>query len=210
MEGGGTQTSDFQLSDIGNYRDVDDIYIIGSSSIFTLLLFTIATRLGNFGGLTLNTYFDMFGMEGVLSNTMMLMLVLQATRYIYTIYYSSSDKSWSPFVFLCIILVIQAIYNAILYFGVINVLPSGKNDMIDIIKEYIKENNTNVIIGQSVLLLFTAIVAMIMKDMGTIQLFIITSLVLYTFPFILAFVSKKPPPPPPPPKKEALRDYRGY
>lgn len=209
MEGGG-ESSDFQLSDIGDYKDIDDLYTIGSSSIFTLLLFTIATRLGNFGGLTLNTYFDMFGMEGVLSNTMMLILILQTTRYLYTSYYSSYGKSWSPFVFLCIILTIQAIYNAILYFGVINVLPSGKNDMIDILKKYIKENTTSVIIGQSVLLLFTAVVAMIMKDMGTIQLFVITSLVLYTFPFILAFVSKKPLPPPPPPKKEALQDYRGY
>jgi hypothetical protein len=214
MEGGGMSSSTgggLQLSNIGDYKEIEDIYTIVGSSIFTLFLSIVAARLGNVGGFTVNTYFDMFGLEGVLSNTMLMTLLLQFSRYLYTSFYGSYGKTWSPFVFLCIVASVQALHDLIFYYGVINVLPSGVNQMIDILKQYAKDNDVRAIGGHIALLVITALVAMTMKDMSDIQKLLLTSIVLYLIPYFLSVITKKrEPPPPPPAKKEEMRDYRGY
>jgi hypothetical protein len=208
MEGGG---SSIYLSDIGDYRNIDDIYTIVSSSLFTLTLSLVATRIGNLGGFSLNTYFDIFGIEGVLGNTMLITLMFQLARYFYTVLYAKADKSWSPFVFICALMGVQILHDVLFYYGVVNVLPSGKNEMIDILKQYAKENSAGAIGGHSALLLVTALVAMITNDMDIVSKFVLVLLVLYVLPYILSIVHKKPAPPPPPPKKkEEMQDRRGF
>lgn len=208
MEGGG---SSIHLSDIGDYRNVDDLYTIINSALFTLTLSLLATRIGNLGGFSLNTYFDVFGIEGILSNTMLITLMLQTTRYFYTVLYANFDKSWSPFVFICGIIGIQIIHDLLFYYGVINMLPSGKNDMVDALKQYAKENSTSAIGGHSMILIITVLVAMITNDMDMISKFVLLGVILYSLPYILSIVAKKPAPPPPPPaKKETISDMRGF
>lgn len=206
MEGGGSSIS---LSDIGDYRNIDDIYTILNSSLFTLTLSLLATRIGNLGGFSLNAYFDIFGIEGVLSTVMLMALIFQIARYFYTVLYAKADKSWSPFVFICALVGIQIIHDVAFYYGVINNLPSGKNEMIDILKRYSKENSAPVIGGHAAILVITALVAMITNDMDMVSKFVLLGIVLYSLPYILSIVHKKPAPPPPPPKKkEELRDKR--
>ena len=212
MEGGGlSASSGIQLSNIGDYNNVEDIYVIGNASLFSLFLSVVAARIGNIGGFTLNAYFDMFGLEGVLSNTMLIILILQITRWLYTNFYNKFGRPWSPMVFLAIVLAVQFLHDIIFYYGVINILPSGKNEMIDILKQYAKENRLSAVGGHSIFLAVVALVAMIMKDMSDISKLIIPSIVLYALPYILSIVAKKPAPPPPPPKqKEEYRDARGF
>lgn len=208
MEGGG---SSIYLSDIGDYRNLDDLYGIATSSLFTLTLSLIATRIGNLGGLSLNTYFDIFGIEAVLANTALITLIFQLARYFYTVLYAKADKSWSPFVFICALVVIQILHDILFYHGVINLLPSGKNDMIDVLKQYAKENSTPAIGAHSALIIITALVAMIINDMDNISKVVLLGIILYTLPYILSIVYKKPAPPPPPPKKkEEMQDRRGF
>jgi len=210
MEGGGS-TSFITLSNIGDYSNVDDLYTILNSSLFTLTLSLIATRIGNLGGYSLNTYFDLFGFEGILTNTMLMTLVFQITRYFYTVLYTNFDKGWSPFVFICTLIVIQVLHDVLFYFGVINLLPSGKNEMVDVLKDYAKENKTAAIGVRAGIVLTVGIVAMTTNDMDFVSKIVLSGILLYSLPYILSIVHKKPPPPPPPPaKKEQMKDIRGF
>ena len=215
MEGGyAGQTGggkNFELSDIGDYKSSDDIFVIANASVFTLLLLTIATRIGGLGGNILNTYFDMFGLEGILSNTMLFVILIQATKYLYTTFYTSYGKAWSPFVFLSFLAVIVSLIDVFFYYGVINVVPPGINEMIDVIRAYSKNSSINLIGGHIATLLLTALTTMIMCDMELITRLLSVAIILFLFPFILSIVAKKPAsPPPPPPKKEEFVDSRGF
>jgi len=208
MEGGG---SSIYLSDIGDYRNIDDIYTIVNSSLFTLTLSLLATRIGNLGGYSLNTFFDLFGIEGVVSTTMLMAIIFQVARYFYTVLYAKADKSWSPFVFICAVLVVQILHDVLFYYGAVNLLPAGKNEIIDVLKQYAKENSVGAIGGHSALMLVTALIAMIINDMDMLLKFVLFGIVLYGLPYILSIVHKKPAPPPPPPKKkEEMQDRRGF
>jgi len=212
MEGGGASTSGLQLSDIGDYKKTEDFYVLGNASLFTIFLSVTAARLGNVGGIYLNNYFDVFGLEGILSNVMLIVILLQIARYIYTSAYGSNGKEWSPFVFICIIAAVQLVYDLIFYFSLLNSLPDGKNDMLDVLKKYAKDNSTKALGGHVAVLILTALVAMIMKNMSDLQLLIIPAVLLFLLPYVLSIVFKKPAPPaaPAPPPKEQMGDYRGY
>ena len=207
MEGGGV-SSQTLFTDIGDYQRLDEIFTIGGASVFTLFLVTIATRIGNLGGLPLNTYFDMFGLEGVLSNTMLLVILIQIARYLYSTLYTSGGKAWSPLVFLCFVLIAQVAHDVLFYYGVINVVPPGVNEMIDVLRSYAKDNSYKATAGHVVVIVITSVVAMIMNDLSIIARVLGGVVILYMFPYVLSIVSKKPVPPPPPPKKEEYVDHR--
>lgn len=207
--GGGSK---FELSDIGDYRSSDEIFVIGNAAMFSLLLFTIATRIGGLGGLPLNTYFDIFGIEGVLSNTMLLVILIQFARYIYSTLYTSYGKAWSPLVFLCFVLAAQALYDVLFYYGIINVVPAGLNDMVDILRAYAKQSTLHTMGSHAILILVTALTAMIMCGTSLVTHLLFAAVILFIFPYILSIVTKKPAPPPPPPAppKDQMTDYRGF
>jgi hypothetical protein len=207
MEGGAVSTHTL-FTDIGDYQRLDEIFTIGGASVFTLFLVTIATRIGNLGGLSLNTYFDMFGLEGVLSNTMLLVILIQIARYLYTTLYTSGGKAWSPLVFLCFVLIAQVAHDVLFYYGIINVIPAGVNEMVDVLRAYAKDNSYKATSGHVILIVITSVVAMIMNDLSIIARVLGAAVILYMFPYILSIVSKKPAPPSPPPKKEEFVDHR--
>ena len=190
MEGGGISTSGIQLSNIGDYEDTDDIYTIGSASLFSVFLSIVAARIGNIGGISLNTYFNSFGLEGVLSNVMLVIIILQIARWAYSTFYNKFGKPWSPIVFIAIVVSIQLIHDVLFYYGVINLLPSGKNEMIDALKQYAKENKGAAIGGHSVFIILVSLIAMILKDTSPIVRLIIPAITLYMLPYILSIVAK--------------------
>lgn len=180
----------FRLGNIGNYAEVDDFYPMAIASIFGLNLAIAAARVGNVGGASLNTYFDAFGLEGILANVALIVLILQITRFGYTNGYGLA-KPWSPFVFVCILLAVQFMHDLIFYYGAINILPSGKNEMIDSLKEYAREHGGSALGGHAFLLIIIAAAAMIFKETTALVRIIMISVLLYTMPYIITVVKPK-------------------
>ena len=209
MEGGGQ--SFFQLGDIGDYSLMEDIYPIGIASLFTVLLTYTTVRIGSIGGVQCNAFLDMFGLDAVLLNTVLILILLQISRYFYSVFYGNSGKTWSPLVFIAIAIAVNFLHDGLMYYAVINTLPAGKNDLIDMLKEFTSSVPKLAITGAHCLIIsIAAFIAMVLKDMNDLHRFILLALTLYAIPYMLAAVGKKPPPPPPPPKKKEEYNLRGY
>ena len=196
MEGGGA-TESFVLGDLGDYKNVDDMAPIASGALVGLNLVAALARFGGIGGISLNTYFDSFGLEGILLNVSYVTLLFQVARWAYTCFYSSGDREWSPFVFVCIVMGMQFVNDLIFYYGPLSIVPNGKNDMIDILKRYVAENGSRVLAGHALFLIFVAVIAMFIKESSTLFTYLVIAISLYTLPLLLTTVGPKPPPPPP-------------
>jgi hypothetical protein len=208
MEGGGG--SFLQLDDIGDYKLVEDIYPIGIASLFTALLTYTTVRIGNLGDVPLNAYLDVFGLDAFLLTSSLVTLVLLITRYFYSIFYASSGRLWSPFVFICIAIAVNFIHDGLMYFAVIQTLPAGKNEMIDMFKQLTTKFPKLAITGiHSLIIGIAAFIAMIVKDMNELHRAVLLIATLYAIPYVLAIVGKKPPPPPLPPAKKK-EEFRGF
>ena len=197
------------LGDISDFTEIGDFGTISVAGTFMSFLVALSARLANFGGVPLNTYFDMFGMEGVLSMVVLILILFQITRYFYTVFYEKSGKAWSPFVFICFLLGVHLVHDLVLYFAVISQVPKGKNDMIDIIRAITGSNKAYALLTHSAFLVVTALIAMMVEDMSDLAKLVLFGVLLYVIPYILAIHSSKPAPPPPPPKKAEMQDMRG-
>jgi hypothetical protein len=202
MNGGGAGDG-LQLGDIGDYKDLSDLGSIASASLVGINLALVGGRVGGLGGFSLNTYFDTFGIEGYLANIALIILLFQFARWGYSSFYNVGGiKAWSPFVFICFLVGAQLIHDMIFYYGAINMLPAGKNEMIDILKRYARENGARALGGHSLFLVIVGVLAMLLKESTLIMSFMITLAAVYLMPFIITTLGPKPPPPPPPAEKK--------
>ena len=192
----------FKLGDIGDYKQSDDLLAIGSATIFVINLAAALTRIGLIGGKALNTYFDLFGLEGILANTSLIVIMFQIARLGYTKFYTDGGRPWSPFVFVCFLILVQVLHDLLFYYGVINVLPSGSNEMIDALKKYSQENGSRALAGHAAFLIFVGIVAMFLKERSLTFIIMISAFTLYIMPYVITTLTPKPPPPPPPSEKK--------
>jgi hypothetical protein len=188
MEGGSVEA--FRLGNIGNFADIDDFYPMTIASVFGLNLAIIAARIGNVGGASLNTYFEAFGLEGILANIALIILILQISRFGYTKGYGLT-KPWSPFIFICIVMAVQSLHDILFYFGAVNILPSGKNEMIDSLKEYAREHGGTALGGHAFFLIIIAVAAMIFKETTAIVRIVSIALFLYMMPYIITIVKPR-------------------
>lgn len=197
------------LGDIGDFTDIRDLGAISVAGTFMSFLVVLSARIANFGGIPLNTLFDMFGLEAIVSMVILILILFQITRYFYTVFYEKSGKAWSPFVFICFLLGVHLIHDLVFFFAVVTQVPKGKNDMIDILRALTASNKTYTLLTHSALLIVTALVAMMVEDMSDLAKLAVFGVVLYLIPYILAIHYPKPAPPPPPPKKPEMQDMRG-
>ena len=209
MDSKGSQDDFFRLGDIGDYKVTDDILPIGSATIIAINFAAMLTRMGIIGGNSLNTFFDTFGLEGILANTSLIVIIFQIARWGYTKAYTETGHSWSPFVFVCALLVVQLLHDVFFYYGAINAIPIGNNEMIDALKKYSKEHGSRALAGHAAFLIFVAVLAMFFKERTFLFTFIAVNLTLYMLPFVITTFGPKPPPPPVVEKKQVSPGWNG-
>ena len=209
MDSKGSQDDLFRLGDIGDYKTTDDILPIGSATIIAINFAAMLTRMGIIGGNSLNTFFDTFGLEGILANTSLIVIMFQIARWGYTKAYTETGHSWSPFVFVCALLVVQLLHDVFFYYGAINAIPIGNNEMIDALKKYSKEHGSRALAGHAAFLIFVAVLAMFFKERTFLFTFIAVNLTLYILPFVITTFGPKPPPPPVVEKKQVSPGWNG-
>jgi hypothetical protein len=178
------QTSSFELGDISNFREVSDLLYIffGILTVDVIVLFL--TRYYKVGGVYLNEWYDKFDLLAVLADVMIILIGFLIARYLYTIYFYEKF-GWSPIYFMILLVVVQAIHDIIFYFGVIKPIPEGHNQMMDVFKRYADELGGVVIGGDALLMIFSALFAMIYKSISVDKFYTINSLVVYALPYIL-------------------------
>jgi hypothetical protein len=207
MEGGGNIPSEsFVLGDIGNYKDVEDLFPIVSATLIVMNAVMALARFTSLGGVSLNAYIDSFGLEGVIWNTAHVALVFQVAKWVYTTFYATGGKMWSPLVFVCIVLSIQFVHDLIYYYGLLKNTTPGKNELVDAMSRYAAENGSRALGGAAAAMIFISAIAMILKESSLLFNTILLLLSLHILPYLIATVGVKPPPPPPPPSKKENPD----
>lgn len=180
-----------KLHDISDYTDVYGFRPIISGSLVAMNIAIALSKLDVLQSVTFNSYFDTFGLEGILANMSLTIILMQISRWIYTKIYSFGGRPWSPLVFLAIVAGVQTFHDIIFFYGIINQLNPGKNDMIDALKEYAKENGSRAVGGHAIFLMVCALFAMLMKDISMLNSFLIVSLTFYLLPFIISIIKPK-------------------
>jgi uncharacterized protein YacL len=102
-------------------------------------------------GKSLDQWYSKFGMTAVLSDCLVMVLGIQLAMF----FWPKVGIIYIAFVAICI----QIIHDILFYFLVIDALPRGQNEMIDLFKEYANENSYKIVLYDSLMIGSTVMLA---------------------------------------------------
>ncbi len=92
---------------------------------------------------------------------------------------------WNPIIFILVVACIAVLHDLAFYYLVVLPIPQGHNAMIDMYKVYAKENGSQIILGDTLLMIASALVTFALKYMPNYVSTILGVLTVYTLPYIL-------------------------
>lgn len=176
------------FGDISNINNnIDLLYIITGVLIVDMIYILIARDTKIFGKI-INEWYNRFGITAVILDVLIIVIGFIIARYSFTFF----NLEFSPLLFIGVLLIVQIIHDVLLYQFVILPYPTGNNQVIDVYKRYADENGSKIIIVDSSMMLFSALIAMYLKDksMHVTSTLLIGS--LYIIPYFLYQKTKYP------------------
>jgi len=145
------------ISKISNNTDL--IYIITAVFIIDLIVIIIAKQYNKLGK-QINVWYDKLGLTAVLLDVTIIIIGFIITRYIYYM----ANFEFNPLGFIITSLIVQVIHDMLLYIYLILPTKYGVNNIIDIYKDYAKEGGGYIILADSLMVLGSGIIAMLLKN----------------------------------------------
>lgn len=178
------------LGDITDYENNGDwAYILLGILIVDVIVLFLTRYFPDFLGKNLNIWYERFGLSAVISDVFIIAIGFALARYAYRYFVPMSTEPMNVWLFLALLVGIQAIHDILFYVGVIVPLPRGHNRMMDVFKDY-AAGGWRIIAGDAGLMLGSAFVAMALKEAPT-HLTVFTGLLtIYTLPYILETTNK--------------------
>lgn len=173
--------------DISNYKNVYDlVYIILAVLIVDVLVIFLVRYSPEMFGQVLNRWYDVFGLNAVIADVLIIVLGFMVSRYIYTEYIRKqyAEGKWNPLKFIGTLVGVQVVHDLLFYFGVVNQLPRGQNSMIDMFKDYAAAG-PKVIAGDTAMMVLSAGIAMLLKKQPGHIVSFLGVLTTYALPYIL-------------------------
>jgi hypothetical protein len=176
--------AEMNWKDISDYRETKDLlYITLGVLIVDVFVIFLSRYLPGLFGCALNAWYTEFGFMAVVADVGIIVIGFLIARYLYTKFFEKK-YDWNPLVFVGLLILVQAIHDIIFYLGVIVPIPRGHNAMMDIFKDY-SEGGAKILVGDSVLMVLSAITAMILKGQEDYSVGAIGISVLYAMSYIL-------------------------
>jgi len=175
---------DIDLPDISNFRDTSDLFYIFFAILTVDVSVLFLARYYKIGGKYLNEWYDQFNVLAVLADVMIIFIGFLISRYIYTSYFYERFE-WSPVYFIILLCVVQLVHDIAFYFGIIKPIPTGHNEMMDVFKGYADDLGASVLGGDALLMIGSAVVAMLYKFMPLHAFVSVSSIFVYALPYIL-------------------------
>jgi hypothetical protein len=175
---------EFQLGNISKFSEGWDVPLLFFSILLVDVIALFGARYLGIGGKSLNKWYDAFGLSAVLADVLIILIGFFIARFIYSTWLESRF-GWNPIYFVLLLVVVQLIHDIIFYFAVIKPIPKGHNEMMDVFKEYSQEVGATILSGDAALMIFSAIVAMIMKPQSVGVQSSVFGLTAYALPYIL-------------------------
>jgi len=168
------------FKDISQFDNIDDYLPI----ITAILIVEIITIILSFTNITeskfLKVWYKDYKLYAVLADVSLIFLGFVITRALYPYVFDE----FSIINFILLMVVIQAIHD-ILFYLMITSIPKGANKIIDILKDYADEISYWAIIGDSMMMISSALIAAYIAYFEVNTNIIIFAFLVYILQFIL-------------------------
>jgi len=156
----------------------DYLPILNGALLVELIVLYLSLTQKNGGSLL--AWYKKYRLSAVLADVLVVVLGIVVTRFIYPYIFTG----FSIFKFVSLLVVVQIIHD-ILFYGVFSSIPRGKNQMLDLFKDYAKGAGINAILGDDLIVIFSAIFASLLAANSVNTNIVILLFTLYFLPYFL-------------------------
>ena len=152
------------ILDIGIAAGIVDFVTIVLSKFFNM-------------GRSLDKWYAKFGMTAVLSDVLVMVLGVQLAVFFWpkvTVFYIA-----------VVAVLIQIVHDILFYFLVIQTVPHGQNEMIDLFKDYASENSWKIVVYDSLMIGSTVLLAHNLAKINHTSVHFVGLLTLYALTYIV-------------------------
>jgi hypothetical protein len=167
------------FKDISGFDNIND-YLPIITAILIVEIMVIMLTYSNMLGKNLKLWYQQFLLSALLADVLIIFLGVILAR---AIYYYIFDK-FSIINLILIILVIQIVHD-ILFYLIIITIPRGSNKMIDLFKDYADEVSYRAILGDSMMIIATGLIASYLANFDANINIIISAVLIYLLQYIL-------------------------
>ena len=169
------------FKDISNFSKTSDYLPILTSIIFvdTCIMFLNLKNIA-FKSKCLSYWYRHFGILAIMADVLIIMIGFIIARFLYPFLFSKFN-----IIFFILLLVSIQIIHDISFYIFFSAVPRGFNKMLDVFKDYAKELSINALIGDSILMIFSAFLASLTAGSSLNMNIIYLITTLYFVPYIL-------------------------
>jgi len=153
--------------------NVLDIGIAAAIVDFTTIVISKFFNMGK----SLDKWYAKFGMTAVLSDVLVIVLGVQLALFI-------EPKIGVQYI-AAMAVCIQIVHDILFYFLVIETVPQGQNEMIDLFKEYASENSYKIVLYDSLMTAGTVFLANYLSKLNNQSVNFIGALTVYALTYIV-------------------------
>jgi|UniRef100_A0A6C0HS21 hypothetical protein len=141
------------FKDISNFNKVSD-YLPILVGVFTVETFVIFFTFTTSRSKVLEYWYKTYGLSAVMADVIIVIIGMIITRFLYPFIF----KEFSIWKFVGLALGIQMTHD-ILFYNFFSLVPKGYNRMIDTFKKYGREVGGYAILGDSLIIIFSCLIA---------------------------------------------------
>ena len=167
------------FKDISRFNNISD-YLPIIAAILIVDIIGIILSYSNLLGKNLKLWYQQFLLSAVLADILVIFLIVIIARAIY--YYIFDEFSIINFILLMVVL--QVIHD-ILFYIMIRQIPKGSNKVLDVFKDYADEISYFAIIGDSLMIIASGVIASYLANFDANTNIILITLLVYILQFIL-------------------------
>ena len=169
-------------STIYNFKNEGYLSLFNAALLADIVIIFLLYYTNVFGNpKTLKKWYQKYKLSAVIADVFILMIGLIIGKY----FWSKFNINYNFTKYLLLILLIQIVHDILFYILFNFIIPKGKNDMIDLFKDYAKEVSYKAILGDSLMMIITVILFNIFLKFDFNHNIMLFVLLMYLLPYIL-------------------------
>lgn len=168
------------LTDISQFSKTSDYLSIFTGTLIADLVIIFIFSYTMFQSNMLMVWYEKYGLSAVIADVFIIVIGFILARLLYPRFF----KKWNFWKFVGLLLVIQIIHD-LLFATFFTSVPRKMNRMLDVFKDYAKENSFKAILGDSVVTFLAALFASLLAGTSFHTQVITLILSIYLLPYLL-------------------------
>jgi hypothetical protein len=168
------------MNNISNFSNTQDYLPILNGVILTDLLVIAFLLSGAIGSYVLKMWYREYHLGAVIADVLIIVIGILLARFLYPMIF----KEYSLIKFLILVVGIQIIHD-LLFYSVAVSIPRGRSRILDVFKDYGKENGVKAIAADSAMMVSSVLLASFLKGQTLNTNLLVLIFSVYLIPYMV-------------------------